>query len=211
MTNTTPTPQLTPQQVEAQTRYPDRYYAQYDPHATQPTPVLGWYDMWGFTSLNGMPPLSELLPLSEDFWNGHIANPQINQGVQDGKIVSYTPPKTLSGQQAALASLTAQKKALGVYFQSSGTSAAVLFPSDDTSYANALQQAQTVQLGAWVDGTQWTLADGSSVPLTGADVTALFKKIAAYRAACQNRAAALNAALQSNIDTDLTAGWPDNH
>ena len=128
-----------------------------------------------------------------------------------GEITAYDPPKTLSGQRSELATLTTQKKALGVYFQPSGTSAAVLFPSDDASYANALQQAQVVQLGAWTDGTAWTLADGSSVPMTSDDVTGLFKKLAKYRGACQTHSAALSKQLESDLNADLTTGWPDNH
>ncbi|MBA5725491.1 DUF4376 domain-containing protein [Bombella favorum] len=194
-----------------QIAYPDRYYAQYDPKGAQPAPVIAWWDMWGRSSLDGLPSLSDLLPMTADQWNQHISQPQASQAVQNGKIVPYTPPKTLAGQQGILVSLTAQKKALGVYFQPTYASAPVLFPSDDTAYANALQQAQVAQLGAWTDGTAWTLADGSSVPMTSDDVTALFKKLAKYRGACQTHAAALNATLQHDLNADLTAGWPDNH
>lgn len=200
-----------PAKTQAQTQYPDRYYAQYDPHAAQPAPVLGWFDVWGYSSLDNVPPLSDLLALSADFWADHISQPQTPRAVQNGRIVPYVPPKTLDGQRAVLSGLTNQKKALGVYFQPTSASAAVLFPSDDASYANALQQAQVVQLDAWTDGTAWTLADGSSVPMTGDDVTALFKKLAKYRGACQNRSAALSKQLESDLNTDLTTGWPDNH
>lgn len=191
-----------------QNLYPARYYASYDHSATQPTPVTGWFDMGFYSNLDGFPPASELLPLTPEQWKNRLP---CGQGVQNGKIVPYIPPKTLDRQRAVLSGLTNQKKASGVYFQPSGTSAAALFPSDDASYANALQQAQIVQLDAWTDGTAWTLADGSSVPMTSNDVTALFKKLTKYRGACQNHSAALSKRLESDLNADLTAGWPDNH
>lgn len=94
MTDTqhTASTQPTSQKTEAQERYPNRYYAHYDPTTQQPAPVIGWYDMWGYSSLDEMPPLSELLPLSADFWQKHITEPQTSQAVQDGTIVAYTPP-----------------------------------------------------------------------------------------------------------------------
>ncbi|MCX5619906.1 DUF4376 domain-containing protein, partial [Bombella pollinis] len=173
----------------------------------QPTPVTGWFDMGFYNSLDGFPPASELLPLTPEQWKNRLP---CGQAVKDGKIVPYVTPKTLDGQRAVLSGLTNQKKALGVYFQPSATSSAVLFPSDDTSYANALQQAQVAQLGAWTDGTAWTLADGSSVPMSSDDVTGLFKKLAKYRGACQTHAAALSKQLENDLNTDLTAGWPGN-
>lgn len=129
----------------------------------------------------------------------------------DGTIATLDVIFPLATLRARLAQITASKKGAGVYFQPSGTSAAVLFPSDEASYTNTLQQAQVVQLGAWTDGTQWALADGTFLPINGDDVTALFKKMAKYQAACQNHAAALSKQLESDLNTDLTEGWPDNH
>lgn len=183
--------------------------------------IIGWQTLWhdegsavpDYAVPSGYEAV--VIPdMTADLWADFQQNQNGCSGglaYEGGKIIPYSPPATLSGQQAALAAMTAQKKALGVYFQPTYASAPVLFPSDDTAYANALQQAQVAQLGAWTDGTAWTLADGSSVPMTGDDVTALFKKLAKYRGACQTHAAALNATLQHDLNTDLTAGWPDNH
>ncbi|MXV43896.1 hypothetical protein GS501_02365 [Saccharibacter sp. 17.LH.SD] len=132
------------------------------------------------------------------------------QIAKDGTVQRYVPLKTLEGQKAELALILSQKKAAGVYFQPHEVSASLLFPSDDANYSNYVREAQVVSLGGWSDGTHWSLPDGSTVPLSGADVVALFKKVSAYRAACQNQAASLGEALKSNLKTDLTAGWPDN-
>lgn len=94
-----------------QQAYPDRYYAQYDPKATQPAPVLGWYNMWEFSDLDGLPPLSQLLPLSETFWAEHIASAQTSRAVQDGKIVTYTPPPPPLKERAQTAMQTVQQQA----------------------------------------------------------------------------------------------------
>lgn len=109
----TPPPETQPtsKKTEAQERYPDRYYAHYDPTAQQPAPVIGWYDMWGYSSLDGMPPLSELLPLSADFWQKHITEPQTSQAVQDGTIVAYTPPPPPLKDQANAAMQQIQQQA----------------------------------------------------------------------------------------------------
>lgn len=178
-----------------------KFYIDVDPESRQ---VRNWYP--GLDATPSAPTIFEISAADFEKWH---AQPVTFSTA--GEFSEYTPPKTLSGQRAALAALTTQKKASGVYFQPSGTSAPVLFPSDDTSYANALQQAQVAQLGAWADGTAWALADGSSVPMSSDDVTALFKKMAKYRGACQNRAAALSKQLESDLNTDLTTGWPDNH
>ncbi|MUG04156.1 hypothetical protein GM556_01165 [Bombella sp. ESL0378] len=72
-----------------QEEYPARYYASYDHSASQPTPVTGWFDMGFYNSLDGFPPASELLPLTPEQWENRLP---CGQGVQDGKIVPYTPP-----------------------------------------------------------------------------------------------------------------------
>lgn len=80
-------------QKPAQTLYPDRYYAQYDSTAPQPAPVTGWWDMWGFEDVTALPPLSDLFPLTPEFWADHIQNPQTGRAVQNDQIIPYEPPQ----------------------------------------------------------------------------------------------------------------------
>lgn len=128
-----------------------------------------------------------------------------------GVLERHDPPLTLEVQQAELAALLEQKISTGVYFQVEGSVDPILFPTGDEQYSRLVREAQVVSLGGWQDGTHWPLPDGSTVPLTGADVTALFRRISVYRAACQNHAAALGIALKADLNTDLTVGWPDNN
>lgn len=199
--------QKTPEQIA----YPDQYYAWYDPKVEGQSPVKGWFDMWGYSSMDGLPPLTELLALSKEYWDSHITSPQTPRAVENGKIVDYVPPITLETQQYQLSGITAQKKSAGVYFKPAAASAEILFPSSDSDYTFALQQAQAVMLDAWTDGTPWNLPNNETIAMTSDDVKGLYKKMAAYRQACQTYSAKLGEELKTNINTDLTVGWPDNH
>ncbi|MCX5616360.1 DUF4376 domain-containing protein [Bombella sp. TMW 2.2559] len=129
----------------------------------------------------------------------------------DGTIASLDVIIPLSAKRDLLARTTPEKMASGVYFQPSRSTAPILFPTDSASYTNTPQQSLVVKLDEWEDGTPWTLPDGSTVPMTGQDVTALCKKITAYRKACQAHAADISRQLDKGGDADITAGWPDNH
>lgn len=80
------------QSTAVQSAYPKRFYAGYDPAIAEPSPVTGWYDMANFNSPKGLPPLSELLPLTKEFWESHLTSTQEPKAVQNGQIVTYTPP-----------------------------------------------------------------------------------------------------------------------
>lgn len=88
--------------------YPARYYASYDTTAAQPTPVVGWYDTWGLSSVSDVPAASSMLPISASDWANTTTFHIPTRGVQDGKIIDYTPPAApvpLATQaQSALAS-----------------------------------------------------------------------------------------------------------
>lgn len=66
--------------------YPARYYAT----LTKP---CGWYDMGMFSSLDGLPPLSDLFALTPEQWQakGGDYGTKI-MAVIDGNLVDYTPP-----------------------------------------------------------------------------------------------------------------------
>lgn len=74
--------------VDVQQAYPARYYAT----LTKP---CGWYDMGMFSSLDGLPPLSDLFALTPEQWQakGGDYGTKI-MAVIDGKLVDYTPPVT---------------------------------------------------------------------------------------------------------------------
>lgn len=81
--------------IDVKINYPDRYYASYDITATQPTPVTGWYDTWDMSNVSNVPAATDMIPISEADWNNddtfHLP---IGKGVQNGKIIDYTPPPT---------------------------------------------------------------------------------------------------------------------
>jgi len=73
--------------------YAKRYAAEYDHTAAQPAPVIGWYDLWSLGSHKNFS-LANLLLLSAADWQalgGDYAG-KGNKGVQDGKLIDYTPP-----------------------------------------------------------------------------------------------------------------------
>ncbi|OAG78051.1 hypothetical protein Amal_00667 [Acetobacter malorum] len=79
--------------TDAKTDYPDRYYASYDVTASQPTPVTGWYDTWAMSSLEDVPLASNLIPVAYQDWaNTDAFRLPTGRGVQNGKIIDYTPP-----------------------------------------------------------------------------------------------------------------------
>ncbi|WP_244284869.1 hypothetical protein [Acetobacter persici] len=79
--------------TDIKTRYPDRYYAAYDLSATQPTPVTGWYDTWGMSSVTTVPPASNLLPVSAEDWSDTTSfRLPTGRGVLAGKVIDYTAP-----------------------------------------------------------------------------------------------------------------------
>ncbi|WP_272915735.1 hypothetical protein [Aristophania vespae] len=73
--------------------YPSRYYAAYDTKAVQPTAVTGWYDSWGLSSIEHIPPASDMIALTEAQWNDQASfRLPYGRGVQNGKIINYTSP-----------------------------------------------------------------------------------------------------------------------
>lgn len=75
--------------------YPDRYYARYDHTAEQPTGVTGWFDTWSLSDTSFLPRAADMVALSASDWSSTSRNSG-GKGVQDGKIIDYTPPVPLA-------------------------------------------------------------------------------------------------------------------
>ena len=74
--------------------YSRRYAAEFDHTAAQPTGVLSWFDLWALGSHKNLPDQADLLVLTAADWQalgGDYAY-KGGKGVQDGKLVDYTPP-----------------------------------------------------------------------------------------------------------------------
>ena len=87
--------------------YENRYYARIDLKTKQ---VIGWYDMATYTG--DQIDSSELVPLTDDYWDQHISGPQSLLAYENGEFVPYTPPPPPLKTQAANA---LQQARLDVY------------------------------------------------------------------------------------------------
>ncbi|GAA3676719.1 hypothetical protein [Acetobacter lovaniensis] len=66
--------------------YPARYYA------TLSKPCA-WYDMWIFSSTDGLPAASTLFAMTADQWAAKGGNTGTkSMAVENGQLVDYTPP-----------------------------------------------------------------------------------------------------------------------
>lgn len=92
--------------TDVETEWPDRYYASYDTTASQPTQVTGWYDVWSMSDTSSVPSASEMIAISEADWNNQETfRLPVGRGVEDRKIIDYTPAIPLKTQaQYALTS-----------------------------------------------------------------------------------------------------------
>ena len=79
----------TPLVASAATRYPERYYVSFDSASAQPTSVLGWFDMWDMSNLVNVPSQENLVAITSEEWGARQLS---GVGVQEGKLVAYTPP-----------------------------------------------------------------------------------------------------------------------
>ncbi|WP_338331986.1 hypothetical protein [Acetobacter sp. LMG 32666] len=111
--------------------YPNRYYAQYDTSAAQPTPVLGWLDMSIYSDTTGFPPASALLPITQAQFAARTAGPY---GVSNGALVLYVPP-------APVIPLTTQAQTAQAWVQQQASLAAAMgevFTADMKAYVLAI-------------------------------------------------------------------------
>ena len=159
------------------------YFAQYDPSASAPAKVIGWYN----TSMRrypNLPPATNLLEITEAEWQAHYANPD-GWGISAGALVPYTPPPPVLtlAQQAA----NAATGGLTITLSGTMTLAATLFPTDTKTQKaiesmNAMARAGVLPLGS----TTYPMIDASEKwhHFTAAQYQAVAGAIAAYVAAC---------------------------
>lgn len=82
---------------QAEKLYPARFYARID-NSVQPSPVTGWVDVWGLSSIDDMPPAAALVPLTEEQWDFHLqtdengSHTHLSAAVENGEFIDYTPP-----------------------------------------------------------------------------------------------------------------------
>ncbi len=184
-------------------------YAHFDPAATAPQPVTGWFDT-DLVRYPTMPPAAELLAVSYDQWQQRLANSS-GWMVQGGTLVAIGPSApTIGVRLAALAAERYQQQSRGVMFQAAGATTVSLAASDAASTGMLTASYSAARDGHWIDGTPWKMADGSFVPLTTADMMALALKVLGFIAQCFAHEAALAAALAADLSTDITKGWPAN-
>lgn len=122
--------------TDAETLYPDRYYASYDKTAQQPTRVTGWYDTWGMSNLANVPSASDMIPVSPADWADQSSfRLPLGKGVLDGVIVDYTPPATTDLKTEAIAALAGARS----YVLNAYTIKNTATPDAWITYLNALE------------------------------------------------------------------------
>ena len=158
-------------------------YAQYDPSAPAPSPVIGWYNTDARKYPN-LPPASDLVEVPADIWTAHYANTN-GYAVSNGTLVAYTPPPpTLTLTQQAANAATG---GLTITLSGTMTLAATLFPTDTKTQKaiesmNAMARAGVLPLGS----TTYPMIDASGTwhHFTAAQYQAVAGAIAAYVSAC---------------------------
>ena len=125
-----------------------------------------------------------------------------------GKPVAPAP--TLADRRAALAAERYARETGGIYFKAAGASAPSLVASDEMSQAKMTSSYVAALNGHWVDGTPWKASDGSFMPLTSADMQAMALTLLGYVAQCYANEGRLLVALEADLTTDITQGWPSD-
>ena len=158
-------------------------YAQYDPSAPAPSPVIGWYNTDARKYPN-LPPASDLVEVPADIWTAHYANTN-GYAVSNGTLVAYTPPPpTLTlAQKAANAAVSG----LTIALSGTMTLAETLFPTDTKTQKavesmNAMARAGVLPLGS----TTYPMIDVNEKwhHFTASQYQAVAGAIAAYVSAC---------------------------
>jgi len=148
-------------------------YAQFDPSAASPQPVIGWYDTDEFDYQN-LPDDSDLLTLTQAQWDSRFNTPFVNGGTL------VAAPILPAAQKKQIALLT-QSYLTAISQPVSYTSAGgitKLFQADPSSISNL--QNVTIGLAKAGDtppGFYWMAADNTQVPFTYADLQGLAEAI----------------------------------
>lgn len=121
--------------------YAARYYASYDTTAAQPTPVTGWYDTWGMSSIAKVPAATDMIVVSAENWNDTESfRLPTGKGVQNGKIIDYTPPAVVvplaTQAQSEMSGWIAQQASMAVAMGET-------FTADMKAYVKAIQAIAT--------------------------------------------------------------------
>jgi hypothetical protein len=150
-------------------------YAYFDSTASQPTPVLGWYDTEEF-NYSSLPAAADLLELTPAQWESRASTPFVDKGT----LVPPPPPtpaQLLAQAQAAqIATLQAayqQAIQAPVSYTSKG-GVTKIYQADPSSVANL--QSMLLSFGATQtvpSGFYWVAADDTQVPFTYADLQGL--------------------------------------
>jgi hypothetical protein len=159
-------------------------YAYFDHAASQPAPVIGWYDT-GILTYPNLPAAADLLNVTPEQWTARMANPS-GWAVQAGALVAYTPPEPVLtlAQQAATAAVS------GITLTISGSLilAATLFPTDTATQGklNAVVTAINATGGFPGGSATYPIKDASGAWHTFmlGQYKAVAGAIAAYVAAC---------------------------
>lgn len=158
-------------------------YAYFDSTKAAPSPVLGWYDT-GFATYPSLPAAADLLEVTAAEWTAHMADPA-GWAVQDGALVSYTPPTptpTLARQAAAML-------AAGLTVTSTSTSPLDGTYATDSASQQHIQAVVTAILlnNAFTDGSSsiaWLDASGVSHTFDVAQFKAFATAVFDFVSAC---------------------------
>lgn len=130
-------------------------------------------------------------------------------------IIPHNPDSseyyTFANRVVALFSVFNDKATQGVYFTPTGEEKALLFSTTATAQADYSMWYVKSTQGILGDKTIAILQDRTPITLSEADVKTLSVGVTNYVQACSANYATLYAKLQSDLTTDLTVGWPDNH
>ena len=184
-----------------------KYYASYNTDYTH-TPVAGWYNTDDNPNLNYTG--GGFIEITEDQYT-HRNDGLF--GVENGALVPfvYTPPvPTLASLTTKVAALCQNYINAGVYYTPQSGTTPYLFATDVVSQNKILTAFISATNGLWPPNSVWKIANGSFVSMTSTDVIDLAKRSQAYVQACYAHEAALHTALENDLTTDITVGWPSN-
>ena len=164
-------------------------YAQFDPNASSPTPVIGWYDT-DFATYSMLPPTVETAPagflvMTQDQWDAHMVNPS-GWAVENGQtLVDYVAPApVLTLEQQADRALY---QGLAITLSGSITLAATVFPVDPSATVKIGAVVTTIMATQAFPGgiTSFPMKDSSGAwhTFTLAQYTTVAGAISAYVAA----------------------------
>lgn len=155
-------------------------FAQFDPNASDPRPVLGWYDTSHLTYA-AMPAADCLLELTQAQWDARAGTTYLQGGVPIAYLPP-TPPPTLAQQAAALL-------AAGLAITSTGTLGLnATYPTDARTQSKAasieLRLAAGLGFPGGTDTFPWVDSAGQWHALTQPQFSAIAGAISVFVTAC---------------------------